>query len=179
MKVGYQDTGSWTILKNSVKGDERKAAWLWAQFCVSKSVCLKKFLVGKTPIRKSTIHSRYLDTLEGTFGGLITFYRSPVENRWTDTGPNVPYYPTMSAQWAKNVGMAVAGEITSQQAMDNIAYAMDDLMAKMDLKQYSPRLNPKQSREYWLARPGAPKPAKPDQKGKTMPYDELIKKWKE
>ncbi|MCP4115404.1 MAG: carbohydrate ABC transporter substrate-binding protein [Desulfobacteraceae bacterium] len=182
MKVGYQDTGSWTILKNSVKGDERKAAWLWAQFCISKSVCLKKFLVGKTPIRKSTIHSSHLDKLEGKFGGLITFYRSPVEKRWTDTGPNVPYYPTMSAQWAKNVGMAVAGEITSQQAMDNIAYAMDDLMEKMDLKQYSPRLNPKQSREYWLSRPGAPKPEKPekpDQKGKTMPYDELIKKWKE
>jgi glycerol transport system substrate-binding protein len=178
MKVGYQDAGSWTILKNSVKDDHRKAAWLWAQFCVSKSVCMKKFLVGKTPIRKSTIFSEKLDKYEGDFGGLITFYRSPVENRWTDTGPNVPYYPSMSAQWAKNVGMAVAGEITAQQAMDNIAYAMEDLMGEMNLKKYSPTLNPKKSREYWLAQPGAPKPERPDERGETMAYDKLIDTWK-
>lgn len=178
MKVGYQDTGSWTILKHSVTGKHRKAAWLWAQFCVSKSVCMKKFLENKTPIRKSTIFSPKLDRYEGKFGGLITFYRSPVENRWTDTGPNVPHYPSLSAQWAKNVGMAVAGEITAQQAMDNIAHAMEDLMAAMDLPRYSPKLNPKKSRDYWLNQPGAPKAPVPDEKGKTMPYDKLIETWK-
>ena len=46
MKVGYQDAGSWTILKDSVEGEHRKAAWLWAQFCVSKTVDLKKFMEG-------------------------------------------------------------------------------------------------------------------------------------
>ena len=65
MKVGYQDAGSWTILKNSVNGKEREMAWLWAQFCISKTVCLKKFLVGKTPIRKSTVNSDYLAKREG------------------------------------------------------------------------------------------------------------------
>ena len=84
----------------------------------------------------------------------------------------------MSAQWAKNVGMAVAGEITPQQAMDRIALAMEDLMMEMKLNQYSPKLNPKKSREYWLSQPGAPKPKCADKKGETMPYEMLIKAWK-
>ncbi len=35
MKLGYQDAGSWTLLK-STPVDRRKAAWLFAQFTVSK-----------------------------------------------------------------------------------------------------------------------------------------------
>ena len=112
MKVGYQDAGSWTILKNSVTGKHREAAWLWAQFCVSKTVCLKKFMEGKTPIRKSTVHSDYLASREGDFGGLITFYKSSVENQWTDSGPNVPHYPLLAEQWWQNIAPAVTGEVT-------------------------------------------------------------------
>jgi glycerol transport system substrate-binding protein len=37
MKLGYQDAGSWTLLK-STPVDRRKAAWLYAQFVVSKTV---------------------------------------------------------------------------------------------------------------------------------------------
>ena len=33
MKLGYQDCGSWTMLK-STPLERRKAAWLYAQFCV-------------------------------------------------------------------------------------------------------------------------------------------------
>jgi len=89
------------FLKNSVKGDNRKAAWLWAQFCSSKSVSLKKFIVGGTPVRKSTIFSDWCTEHEGEMGGLITFYRSPVEVLWTDSGPNVPHYPLLAEQWWK------------------------------------------------------------------------------
>ena len=180
MKVGYQDAGSWTILKNSVKGEHREAAWLWAQFCVSKSVCLKKFMVGKTPIRKSTVNSDYLASREGDFGGLITFYKSSVENQWTDSGPNVPHYPLLAEQWWQNIAPAVTGEVTPQQAMDNIAAAMDDRMGKLEgrMNRYSPKLNPKTSAEEWLNREGAPKAERPDEKGQTMPYDDLIKVWR-
>ncbi len=180
MKVGYQDAGSWTILKDSVTGKYRKAAWLWAQFCVSKSVCLKKFLVGRTPIRKSTVFSDYLAKEEekGTYGGIVTFYKSPVEHMWTDSGPNVPHYPLLAEQWWKNVALAVTGEATPQEAMDSLAYKMDDLMGKMRLNQYSPKLNPKKSREYWLSQPGSPKPVRSEEEPETMPYDEMLKKWK-
>ena len=177
MKVGYQDAGSWTILKNSVNGKEREMAWLWAQFCISKTVCLKKFMVGKTPIRKSTVNSDYLANREGDFGGLITFYKSTVENMWTDSGPNVPHYPLLAEQWWQNIAPAVTGEVTPQQAMDNIARVMDELMGKMNLKKYSPNLNPEIPENEWLNRPGSPKPFRADNEPKTIPYDELIKTW--
>ena len=138
MKVGYQDAGSWTILKNSVKDEHRAAAWLWAQFCVSKTVSLKKFLVGRTPVRKSTVHSDYLAKEEekGTYGGIVTFYKSPVEHMWTDSGPNVPHYPLLAEQWWKNISLVTTGQATPQEAMDNLANKMDDLMWKMRLPKY-------------------------------------------
>ena len=180
MKVGYQDAGSWTILKKSVKDKDRAAAWLWAQFCVSKSVCLKKFVEGRTPIRKSTVFSDYLAKEEekGTYGGIVTFYKSPVEKMWTDSGPNVPHYPVLAEQWWKNVALAVTGEATPQQAMDSLANKMDELMGKLRLAQYSPKLNPEKKREEWLSQPGSPKPERPDEKGKTMPYDDMLKQWR-
>ncbi len=177
MKVGDQDAGSWTILKNSVNGKEREMAWLWAQFCISKTVCLKKFLVGKTPIRESTVNSDYLAKREGDFGGLITFYKSTVENMWTDSGPNVPHYPLLAEQWWQNIAPAVTGEVTPQEAMDNIARVMDELMGKMKLNKYSPNLNPEITEKEWLNRPGSPKPFRSDNEPKTIPYDELIETW--
>jgi len=44
MKLGYQDAGSWTLMK-STPLKQRKAAWLYAQFTNCKSVSLKKTLV--------------------------------------------------------------------------------------------------------------------------------------
>jgi glycerol transport system substrate-binding protein len=55
MKLGYQDCGSWTFMK-STPLERRKAAWLFAQFCVAKTTSLKKAHVGLTPIRDSDIH---------------------------------------------------------------------------------------------------------------------------
>src|SRR6187402_3496831 len=54
MKLGYQDAGSWTLMK-STPLERRKAAWLYAQFVTSKSVSLKKSHVGLTFIRESDI----------------------------------------------------------------------------------------------------------------------------
>ena len=180
MKVGYQDAGSWTILKDSVKGDDRAAAWLWAQFASSKTVSLKKFIVGRTPVRKSTVFSDYLaeEEKKGTYGGIVTFYKSPVEYMWTDSGPNVPHYPLLAEQWWKNIATAVTGETTPKESMDGLARDMDNLMAKMKLKQFSPELNPERDAEYWLNQPGSPKAERPDQEPKTVPYDDLLAQWR-
>lgn len=176
MKVGYQDAGSWSIPKLTT-GDQRKIAWLWAQFCVSLSVSLNKFNVGHTPIRKSTVWSKYWTEREGELGGLITFYKSPVEYMWTDTGPNVPDYPLLAEQWWKQIALAVTGEKTPEQAMDDLARIQDNLMGKLRLAKYSPKLNPIKSREYWLSQPGSPKPERPRPEPKTVLYDELVKEW--
>jgi len=177
MKIGYQDAGSWTI-PNTVTGDRRKMAWLWAQFCDSLSVCLKKFNVGHTPIRKSTVWSNYWTEHEGELGGLITFYKSPVEYKWTDTGCNVPDYPLLAEQWWKQIALAVTGEKTPEQALNALAEIQDKLMGKLRLAKYSPKLNPIKSREYWLSQPGSPKPERPRPEPKTVSYDELVEDWR-
>ncbi|MBF0118443.1 MAG: carbohydrate ABC transporter substrate-binding protein [Desulfobacterales bacterium] len=176
MKVGYQDAGSWTIPWN-VRGNHRAMAWLWVQFCVSKTVSFKKFLVGGTPNRTSTIFHPYLTEHSSDYGGLIEFYRSPEEKKWTPSGLNVPHYPALSGIWWSNIARAIKGEMTPQQTMTTIAKTQDEMMEKLKLEKYAPKLAEIKSREYWFNEPGAPKPELPPQKAKTVPYDELVKQW--
>ncbi|PSR05015.1 MAG: ABC transporter substrate-binding protein, partial [Bacteroidetes bacterium SW_8_64_56] len=176
MKVGYQDAGSWMIPKQTT-GKKRKAAWMWAQFASSKTVSLKKFNVGNTPVRSSTVNSAYWEKHEGELGGLISFYTSPVEDQWTDTGKNVPHYPLLAEQWWKQVAQAATGSKTVKQAMDDLASIQNSLMQRLRMQQYSPKLNPERSREYWLEQPGAPKAERPPEDPVTVPYNELIKQW--
>jgi glycerol transport system substrate-binding protein len=179
MKVGYQDCGAWTIPKN-VTGKNREAAWLWAQFCVSKTVQLKKFLYGNGPIRKSSIWHPYVTERIDKWGGVIEFYRSKYEKLYTDSGVNPPHYPLLAEQWWKNIGPALNGDITAETAMNNLAKDMDDLMGKMRLPKYNPKLNPIKPKEYWLNQPGAPWPEiKEREKPQTMKYEELVEKWKQ
>jgi glycerol transport system substrate-binding protein len=176
MKVGYQDAGSWTI-PNDTRGPRRAAAWLWAQFCVSKSAALAKFKAGGTPVRRSTLATSYVQKNKQRWGGLIDFYQSNAINLWTDTGLNVPHYPLLFRVWWPNLDKAIDGEISAQQAMDNIANAQDEIMRSLKLKRYSPKLNSLKSRDYWLQQPGAPKPERPREKPRTLPYEEAIKIW--
>ena len=82
MKLGYQDVGSWTLFK-STPVDRRKAAWLYAQFTVSKTVSLKKAHVGLTIIRNSDVNHESFTKRMPELGGLIEFYRSPNRNVWS------------------------------------------------------------------------------------------------
>jgi glycerol transport system substrate-binding protein len=95
MKLGYQDTGSWTLLKNTPP-KRRNAAWLYAQFTVSKTLSLTKTLVGLTPIRKSDINSPVMTKEAPKLGGLVEFYRSKGRQFWTPTGTNVPDYTRLT-----------------------------------------------------------------------------------
>ncbi len=178
MKVGYQDAGSWTIPSN-VRGKQRAMAWLWAQFCISKTVSLKKFLVGGTPVRKSTIFHPYLTENSYKWGGLIEFYRSPEEKKWTDSGPNVPHYPALSGIWWSTLARALTGELSPEETMNALAMQQDEMMAKLQLTHFAPRLNPLKSQEYWLEQPGAPKPERPEPAPVTIPYNDLIRRWTE
>ncbi len=180
MKVGYQDAGSWTIL-NNVTGKERAAAWLWAQFCVSKTVSLKKFMIGKTPVRKSTVfHPMWTPETMKQYGGLIEFFRSPARKLFTDTGLNVPDYALLQSQWWNYISLAITGEKTPEQAMQGLAQTTDKLMGKLRLAYLSPKLAEEKGAEYWLAQPGSPKP---EIKGRgdavTISYDEMLKQWSE
>jgi glycerol transport system substrate-binding protein len=176
MKVGYQDAGSWTIPLTTT-GPRRAMAWLWAQFAVSKTVEVDKFIAGATSVRTSTIFSDYLSEHILEYGGLIEFYRSSEEYKWTGTGLNVPNYPLLSGFWWPNISQAIEGEITAQEAMDHIAHQMDTAMGQMQMLRFSPSLNEPRSADYWLAYPGAPKPERPAEAPITVAYDRLLFQW--
>jgi glycerol transport system substrate-binding protein len=187
MKLGYQDAGSWTIFK-STPLERRKAAWLYAQFTVSKSVSLKKSHVGLTIIRDSDIRHQSFTERAPKLGGLVEFYRSPDRVQWTPTGVNVPDYPKLAQLWWQNIGDVNSGAFTPQQAMDRLAKEMDDVMARMEevdkkAKVYGgcgPRLNAAKDPKDWLGKPNGPKAKLADEKpkGETIDYDELVKRWK-
>jgi len=185
-KLGYQDAGSWTLFK-STPVDRRKAAWLYAQFVVSKTVDVKKSHVGLTFIRDSSINHSSFTERAPKLGGLVEFYRSPDRVLWSPTGINVPDYPKLAQIWWQQIGDVNSGAFTPQQAMDRLATEMDLVMARMQSADEKaniyggcgPRLNPESDPSVWLNKPGSPK-AKVNEKpqGETIGYDELIKRWK-
>ena len=185
-KLGYQDAGSWTILK-STPTERAKAAWLYAQFVVSKTVDVKKSHVGLTFIRESTINHESFTERAPKLGGLIEFYRSPDRVLWSPTGINVPDYPKLAQIWWQQIGDVNSGAFTPQEAMDRLAAEMDLVMSRMQAVDEAanvyggcgPRLNPEVDPSEWLGRPDGPKAKLANEKpqGETVAYDELIKRW--
>ena len=110
-KVGYQDVGSWTILK-STPVERAKAAWLYAQFVTSKTVDVKKSDVGLTFIRDSTVRHQHFTERASKLGGLVEFYRSPDRVAWSPTGINVPDYPKLAQIWWQQIGDVNSGAFT-------------------------------------------------------------------
>ena len=181
-KLGYQDAGSWTLMKNTPP-ERRKAAWLYAQFVVSKTVSLKKSHVGLTFVRESDIQHESFTERAPKLGGLVEFYRSPARLQWSPTGTNVPDYPKLAQLWWQNIGDASSGAKTPQEAMTALAEAQDKIMSRLERANVQgdcgPKLNEKKSRDYWLSQPGSPKAKLSNEKPKpeTIDYDELIKSW--
>ena len=184
-KVGYQDVGSWTILK-STPVDRAKAAWLYAQFAVSKTVDVKKSHVGLTFIRESSIqHDSFTDRAP-KLGGLVEFYRSPDRVAWSPTGINVPDYPKLAQIWWQQIGDVNSGAFTPQEAMDRLAEEMDITMARMQVVDEAagvyggcgPRLNDEVDASEWLGKGGAKaKLANEKPQGETVNYDDLVARW--
>jgi glycerol transport system substrate-binding protein len=185
-KLGYQDAGSWTLFK-STPVERRKAAWLYAQFVVSKTVDVKKSHVGLTFIRDSTINHASFTERAPKLGGLVEFYRSPDRVLWSPTGVNVPDYPKLAQIWWQQIGDVNSGAFTPQQAMDRLASEMDLVMSRMQAADEKagtyggcgPRLNEEKDPQYWLGQAGSPKGKVNEKpKGQTVNYEELVKRWK-
>ncbi|MAY85454.1 MAG: ABC transporter substrate-binding protein [Pseudooceanicola sp.] len=184
-KVGYQDVGSWTILK-STPTDRAKAAWLYAQFVTSKTVDTKKSHVGLTFARDSTVRHESFTERAPKLGGVVEFYRSPDRVAWSPTGINVPDYPKLAQIWWQQIGDVNSGAFTPQEAMDRLANEMDVTMARMQQADEAanvyggcgPRLNEPKDPSEWLGKGGAK--AKLDNEkpqGVTVNYDELVARW--
>ncbi len=183
MQNGYQDVGAWTLM-NYTDLKRRKAAWLYGQFCTCKTTSLKKTIVGLTPIRQSDIMSQTMTDLAPKLGGLVEFYRSPARVAWSPTGSNVPDYPKLAQLFWQNVAVAVSGEKTAQQAMDNLASDMDKVLGRLEragMSNCAPKLNKEQTPEYWYSKGTAPWPKLGNEKpkGETVTYDKLLDAWKQ
>ena len=184
MKLGYQDVGSWTFMKSTPE-KRRLAAWLYAQFTVSKTVSLEKTIAGLTPIRESDIESDAMTEMAPKLGGLVEFYRSPARVQWSPTGTNIPDYPKLAQLWWQYIAQAASGEATPQKALDGLAEAQDRVMERLErasvMPNCGPKLNEKRDPQYWLDQPGAPKQKLDNEKpqGKTVRYEELLKTWEE
>jgi glycerol transport system substrate-binding protein len=182
MKVGYQDAGSWTLMKSTPE-ERAKAAWLYAQFTVSKTVDLKKSHEGLTFIRESSINHDSFTDRAPKLGGLVEFYRSPARVRWSPTGTNVPDYPKLAQLWWQNIGDASSGAKTAQEALDALCAAQEQVLSRLERAgvqgDIGPKMNPEEDPAVWLERPGSPKPKLDNEKPEpvTVSYDELIKSW--
>ncbi|MBY6153131.1 ABC transporter substrate-binding protein [Vannielia litorea] len=181
-KIGYQDAGSWTLLK-STPIDRAKAAWLYAQFVTSKTVDVKKSHVGLTFIRESTIQDQSFTERAPKLGGLVEFYRSPARVQWSPTGTNVPDYPKLAQLWWQNIGDAMSGAKTPQEALDSLCADQERVLERLERAgvqgDLGPVMNEEKDPQEWLDAPGAPK-AKLDNEDptpETISYDELIASW--
>ncbi|WP_370245221.1 ABC transporter substrate-binding protein [Salipiger sp.] len=181
-KIGYQDVGSWTLMK-STPDDRAKAAWLYAQFVTSKTVDVKKAHVGLTFIRESTIQHESFTERAPMLGGLVEFYRSPARTAWSPTGTTVPDYPKLAQLWWQNIGDAMSGAKTPQEALDALCEDQERVMERLERAgiqgDIGPVMNDEQDPEYWLSQEGSPKAAleNEDEEPKTISYDELLKSW--
>ncbi|MEQ9491517.1 MAG: ABC transporter substrate-binding protein [Alphaproteobacteria bacterium] len=184
-KLGYQDAGSWTFFK-STPVDRRKAAWLYAQFVVSKTVDVRKSHVGLTFIRDSTVRHESFTERAPKLGGLVEFYRSPDRVLWSPTGVNVPDYPKLAQLWWQNIGDVNSGTFTPQEAMDRLAGEMDQVMGRMQRADEAnntyggcgPRLNEEKDASEWIGKGGAKaKLSNEKPQGETIAYEELVKRW--
>jgi glycerol transport system substrate-binding protein len=181
-KLGYQDVGSWTLMK-STPLKSSQAAWLYAQFVVSKTVDVKRSQVGLTFIRESTVQHKSFTERAPKLGGLIEFYRSPARVDWSPTGTNVPDYGKLSQLWWQHISDAVSGGKTAQQAMDDLCADQESLMDRLEKSGVQGAIGPKmstpQTAQYWFDQPGSPAPKLPNEKPKpeTVDYDTLIKSW--
>jgi glycerol transport system substrate-binding protein len=187
MKLGYQDVGSWTLMK-STPLDRAKAAWLYAQFVTSKTVDVKKSHVGLTFIRESTIRDKSFTKRAPELGGLIEFYRSPARVQWSPTGTNVPDYPKLAQLWWQAIGDAASGAKDAQGAMDALCSDQEKVLQRLERAGVQGDIGPKLAEEhdlnYWNAdavKNGhlAPqlKIANEKEKPVTVDYDELVKSW--
>ncbi len=182
MKVGYQDVGSWTLMKSTPE-DRAKAAWLYAQFVTSKTVDVKKSHVGLTFIRESTIQDESFTDRAPNLGGLVEFYRSPDRVRWSPTGTNVPDYPKLAQLWWQNIGDAMSGAKSAQDALDSLCSDMEKVMERLERAgiqgDLGPVMNEEKDPQEWLDTAGSPKPKIENEREepKTVAYDELVASW--
>ena len=129
------------------------------------------------------MHESFDDPDGSRFGGMIQFFRGPGIKYWTPTGLNVPDYAKLAPLWWQNIGEAVAGEVTPETALNNLAKAQDQMMERIGRSglqgDCGPKLNPEVDEDpQWLVRPagiaeGLRSPTR-SRKARRCDYDKIM-----
>ena len=186
MKLGYQDVGSWTLLK-STPVERRKAAWLYAQFMrLARRSSLKKSHVGLTFIRESDIWRQELHRARAQArrpGRVLPLARRASRGR--RPAPTCPTIRSWRSSGGRTSARPSSGEKTPQAAMDTLAEEQDQVLARLERRvqgECGPKLNPKGDRRATGSKRqgrrqhrAAAKLANEKPKGETIDYDTLIK----
>ena len=87
-------------------------------------------------------------------GGLIEFYRSPARVQWSPTGTNVPDYPKLAQLWWQNIGDAMSGDKTPQEALDALCAEQEKVLERIEKSgvqgDIGPKMNEAQDAQVWL-----------------------------
>jgi glycerol transport system substrate-binding protein len=148
-------------------------------------VDVKKSHVGLTFIRESTIQHQSFTDRAPQLGGLVEFYRSPARVQWSPTGTNVPDYPKLAQLWWQNIGDAMSGAKTPQEALDALCEEQEKVLERLERAgvqgDIGPKMNEPQDPQVWIDEPGSPVGKLENEKpaGETISYDELIKSWQQ
>ena len=103
MKLGYQDAGSWTMLK-STPLERRKAAWLYAQFTVAKTTSLKKSHLGPDADPRLRHQTRGTDRAwRRSSAGWSSSTAARRACRGRRPAPTCPTIPKLAQLWWQNI----------------------------------------------------------------------------
>ena len=89
----------------------------------------------------------------------------------------------MAQLWWQNIGDAMSGDKTPQEALDALCEEQEKVLERIEKSgvqgDIGPKMNEPQDAQVWLDAPGAPVAKLENEKpqGETISYDELIKSW--
>ena len=187
MKLGYQDVGSWTLLK-STPVDRRKAAWLYAQFVVSKTVDVKKSHVGLTVIRDSHDQPRVVHRARAEarrLGRVLPLARPRAldADRRQRAGLSEARADLVAADRRRELRRlhAAGSHGPARRARWTSPWPACRRPTRPG-KVYGgcgPRLNEEKDPSEWLGKENGPAAKLENEKpqGETIAYDELVKRW--
>jgi len=124
--IGYYDGGALGI-PHSAKNKE--AAWLFIQWCARKEWQPELARLATRVVRKSTFEDPLIKELDAKMGGYFTLLK---DYGYLFAGaPALPMHRPLNELYLKWISKAVAGEVSPEEALDNLAKEVDELMQEL------------------------------------------------
>jgi len=124
--IGYYDGGALGIPHSS---KNKEAAWLFAQWVARKEWQGEFAKLGTRVVRKSTFDDPIVKELDPKMGNYFTFLKD--EGPLFRGAPPLPMHRPLNDLYLKWVAKAVAGEVSPEDALDNLAKEVDALMEEL------------------------------------------------